>query len=89
MLFIEYDVDDAGLIEVVAVIDAFDEDGLDPDASEWIDWRNSFEDAGHGCVAVPVEIEEAIDAPESPSEVLDRIEMLILADRISKGMAHE
>ena len=89
MLFIEYDVDDAGLIEVIAVIDAFEQDGLDPDASEWIDWRKSFEDAGHGCVGVPVELEEAIDAEQSPTELLDRIEMLILADRSSKGATHE
>ncbi len=84
MLFIEYDVDEEGLIEVVAVVDAYEEDDLDPGATEWIAWRNSFEDGGHGFVAVPQDLEEAIEADHDPGELLDRIEKLIVTDRIAK-----
>ena len=84
MLFLEYDVDEAGMIEIVAVIDAFEEDGNDPDASEWRAWRSTLSDAGHGFVAVPDDLEAAIEDERDPGEVLDLIEELILADRRTK-----
>ena len=53
MLFIEYDVTSDGMVELVALIDAVEEDGADPDGQAWIEWRRTHEDAGMGCAAVP------------------------------------
>ena len=40
MLFIEYDVHPSGQIELVALINAVEEDGLDPDGAAWLTWRS-------------------------------------------------
>ena len=39
MLFIEYDVTAQGEIELVALINATEEDGADPDGADWMAWR--------------------------------------------------
>ena len=41
MLFIEYDVSTEGEIELVALINAIEEDGQDPDGEAWWVWRSS------------------------------------------------
>ena len=48
MLFIEYDVDDDGVIELVALINAVEEGGEDPDGTAWMAWRSAMEDGGDG-----------------------------------------
>jgi len=39
MLFIEYDVHPNGEIELIALVNAVDEDGQDPDGASWLHWR--------------------------------------------------
>ena len=41
LLFIEYDVHPSGEIELVALINAVEEDGQDPDGAAWLTWRSS------------------------------------------------
>ena len=54
MLFIEYDVTPDGAIEVVALINAVEENGEDADGTDWMAWRVAeFDDNGLGCVGVP------------------------------------
>ena len=50
MLFIEYDVGDDGMIEVVGLINAIEENDEDPLGEDWMSWRQSFDDNGLGCV---------------------------------------
>ena len=40
VLFIEYDVDPDGDIELVALVNAVEEDGQDEDGSAWMAWRS-------------------------------------------------
>ena len=44
MLFIEYDVNGQGEIELVALVNATEEDGQDPDGEAWMAWRRTHED---------------------------------------------
>jgi hypothetical protein len=85
MLFIEYDVHPDGEIELVALVNAVDEDGEDPDGSSWLQWRVAeFDDGGLGCVGVsPLDLAllEQTDDPERLREIVERI---ILADRSAK-----
>ena len=54
MLFIEYDVTPDGAIELVALINAVEENGDDADGTDWMAWRAAtFDDDGLGCVGVP------------------------------------
>ena len=84
MLIIEYDVDSNGLCEVLALIDATAEDGHDPDGTLWLEWRNSFEDEGHGFVRVPDEDVRLIDGTDDKEELIAIVERVILTDRKSK-----
>ncbi len=84
MLFIEYDVGVDGAIEVVALINAVEENGEDPSGQAWMAWRESFDDNGMGCVGVSPEdlaLMESTDHPESLATIEERI---ILADRATK-----
>ena len=85
MLFIEYDVLPGGEIELVALVNAIDEDGQDPDGSSWLEWRvTEFDDDGRGCVGVSsadLTLMEQTDDPEALRAVVERI---ILADRSAK-----
>jgi hypothetical protein len=85
MLFIEYDVHPDGEIELVALVNAVDEDHEDPDGSSWLQWRVAeFDDDGLGCVGVsPVDLAlmEQTDDPERLRAIVERI---ILADRSAK-----
>ena len=85
MLFIEYDVDGDGQIELVALINAVDSDGHDPDGDAWLAWRCSeFVDGGVGCAAVAPGDLERMESTEGPDELRSVVEAIILADRARK-----
>jgi hypothetical protein len=88
LLFIEYDVDPSGEIELVALINAREEDGQDPDGSAWWAWRSAeFDDCGAGCVAVPHGDLALMEGTEDPEELRTIVERIILADRATKEEA--
>jgi hypothetical protein len=85
MLFIEYDVHPDGEIELVALVNAVDEDGDDPDGSSWLHWRVAeFDDDGLGCVGVsPTEL-ASMEETDDPDQLRAIVERIILADRSAK-----
>ena len=85
MLFIEYDVTADGRIELVALINAVEENGEDDAGTEWMAWRTAeFEDNGLGCVGVPAAELELMEQAEDPERLRGIVERLILADRAAK-----
>jgi hypothetical protein len=84
MLFIEYDVDPDGAVELVALINAVEEDGEDPDGAAWMAWRTALEDEGLGCVGVPDDDLRAMESTEDPAELAAIVERVVLADRAHK-----
>jgi hypothetical protein len=85
MLFVEYDVDALGRIELVALVNAVDEDGQDPDGSSWLEWRRAeFDDDGLGCVGVPPADLALIEQTDDPDQLRAMVERIILADRATK-----
>ena len=85
MLFIEYDVDAEGQIELVALINAVEEEGEDEDGSAWLAWRRSeFDDGGLGCVGVTPEDLALIEATGDPEQLRTVVEQIVLADRAGK-----
>lgn len=84
MLFIEYDVNPDGEIELIALINAVEEDGQDPDGEAWLAWRATHDDEGMGCVGVSSDDLKAMESTEDPAELCAIVERVILADRASK-----
>jgi hypothetical protein len=84
VLFIEYDVDPEGTIELVALINALEEEEEDPDGSAWLAWRSSMADSGMGCVGVTADTLASLEGTEDPGELAAIVERLILADRATK-----
>jgi hypothetical protein len=84
LLFIEYDVSTQGEIELVALINAVEEDGQDPDGEAWLAWRAEHEDGGMGCVGVAPEDLKVMEETEEPDALLAVVERIILADRATK-----
>ena len=85
MLFIEYDVHPEGEIELVALVNAIDEDGHDPDGSSWLQWRVSeFDDDGLGCVGVAPADLEVLEQTDDPDQLRAIVERIILDDRSAK-----
>jgi hypothetical protein len=84
VLFIEYDVTENGEIELVALINALEEDGDDPDGQAWMAWRSQHEDGGMGCVGVSQEDLKTMEETEDPGELAAIVERIILADRATK-----
>ncbi len=85
MLFIEYDVTASGEIELVALINAVEEDGQDLDGAEWIAWRSAtFEDDGLGCVGVDPAHLDSMEQTEDPEQLRAIVERIILSDRATK-----
>lgn len=83
-LVIEYDVTPEGVIEVVGLINAVEEDDADPEGEAWLAWRRTHEDGGLGCVLVPPGDLRRMEATEDPDELRAIVEGVILADRGSK-----
>ena len=84
MLFIEYDVLEDGTVELVALIDAVEEDGADPDGEAYLAWRCSMEDEGHGSVRVGHDERAALEAISDSGDLRAAVEAIILADRRGK-----
>ena len=85
MLFIEYDVTPEGSIELVALINAVEENGADTDGTDWMAWRaSSFDDDGLGCVGVPPPELALMEQTDSADELRAIVERVILADRATK-----
>jgi hypothetical protein len=84
MLFIEYDVKTSGEIEIVALINAVEDDDQDPDGEAWMAWRATHEDEGLGCVAVSRADLAAMESTESSEELQAIVEGIILTDRANK-----
>jgi len=84
MLAIEYDVTPEGVVELVALINAVDEEGADPEGEAWLAWRRTHEDAGMGCAPVTPEELARMEATEDPDELRAIVESVILADRRAK-----
>jgi hypothetical protein len=77
VLFIEYDVTPEGSIELVALINAVEENGADTDGTDWMAWRaSSFDDDALGCVGVVGLFHQG--------ELRAIVERVILADRATK-----
>ena len=84
MLFIEYDVTGDGLIEVVGLINAIEENDEDPDGEQWLGWRRALEDGGMGCAAVAPSDLRLMEQTEDTEELRAIVERVILADRAGK-----
>jgi len=87
VLVIEYDVHPDGTIELVALVNAVDEGGDDPDGAAWLAWRRTHEDGGMGCAPVPPAELAAMEATEDPDELRAIVERVVLADRAGKESA--
>ena len=84
MLVIEYDVTENGEIELVALINAVEEDGEDTDGEAWMAWHAQHEDAGMGCVGVSQEDLRIMEQTVDTDELADIVERIIVADRATK-----
>jgi hypothetical protein len=85
VLFIEYDVTPQGAIELVALINATEQNGDDVDGSEWMAWRvEQFDDDGLGCVGVPPADLALMEETEDAAPLRAIVERLVLADRAAK-----
>lgn len=88
MLFIEYDVRPDGEVELVALVNAIDEDGNDPDGTSWMEWRVAeFDDEGLGCVGVSPTDLAMMEQTEDPNQLRTMVERIVLADRAAKEAA--
>jgi len=70
-----------GVVELVALINAVDEEGTDPDGEAWLAWRRSHEDQGLGCAPIPPTELTRMETTEDPDELRAIVESVILADR--------
>jgi hypothetical protein len=84
VLFIEYDVGEDGMIEVVGLINAIEENDEDPLGEDWVGWRQSFDDNGLGCVAVSPEDLVLMESTDDPGQIRAVVERINLADRVTK-----
>jgi len=88
MLFIEYDVHPDGEIELVALVNAVEENGEDPDGAHWKAWRTEeFDDDAMGCVGVSAEDLALLETTEDPDALRRIVERIVLADRATKEAA--
>ncbi len=83
-LAVEYDVTPEGVVELVCLINVVEEDGADPDGEAWLAWRRGHEDGGLGCVLVPPEELQRMEAADDPDAIRAIVEGVILADRGTK-----
>jgi hypothetical protein len=85
VLFIEYDVTPEGEIELVALVNAVEENGEDADGSAWMEWRrHEFDDNGLGSVGVSADDLARLESTEDANELRSIVERIILSDRATK-----
>lgn len=84
MLAIEYDVSSDGLIEIVAVINAVELEGADPDGAAWLSWRRTHEDGGMGCAPISADTLAQMEAAKDTQELRAIVESALFADRRTK-----
>jgi len=84
VLFIEYDVGEDGAVELVALVNAVEEDDADPDGAAWMAWRRTHEDAGAGCASVSAAELVLLEQIEDADELWAEVERIVLADRVAK-----
>lgn len=85
MLFIEYDVSLEGQIQLVALVNAVEENGEDDDGSAWKAWRKSeFDDDGLGSVGVSPEDLALMESTEDPEAMRAIVERIVMADWATK-----
>ena len=84
MLFIEYDVNGQGEIELVALVNATEEDGEDTDGEAWMGWRRTHEDEGLGCASASPDALAAMEQAEDAEQLRAIVERVLLADRATK-----
>jgi hypothetical protein len=84
VLFLEYDVSESGEVALVALINAVEDDGLDPDGAHWWSWRATHDDGGMGCVGVQPEDLDAMEKATDPEVLRTIVERVILTDRRTK-----
>ena len=84
VLFIEYDVDPDGKVELVGLINAVEENGEDPDGRHWKAWRAEHHDGGLGCVGVSPADLQRMESTEDPDQLWAIVEGIILADRATQ-----
>jgi hypothetical protein len=88
LLFIEYDVTTEGEIELVALVNAVDAEGSDPDGEAWMAWRrDTFDDRGMGCAAVAADDLTLLESTPDAEQVRAIVERIVLADRKAKEQA--
>ncbi|MDA8380482.1 MAG: hypothetical protein M0020_06600 [Actinomycetota bacterium] len=88
MLAVEYDVTPEGIVELIALINAVEDNGADPDGEAWLAWRKSHDDEGLGCAPIPQADVARMEATDDPVALRTIVENVILADRRSKEEVH-
>ncbi len=88
MLAVEYDVTPEGIVELIALINAVEDNGADPDGEAWLAWRKSHDDEGLGCAPIPQVDVARMEATDDPVALRTIVENVILADRRSKEEVH-
>ncbi len=69
----------------MALVNAVEEDGLDPDGTAWMEWRSAeFDDDGLGCVGVDPADLALMEETDDPDTLRSIVERVILADRARK-----
>jgi hypothetical protein len=85
LLFIEYDVTTQGDIELVALINAVEQNGDDADGADWMASRvAAFDDDGLGCVGVPPQQLAWMEETEDADQLRFIVERIVLHDRATK-----
>ncbi|MGC8481934.1 MAG: hypothetical protein ACP5PJ_10330, partial [Acidimicrobiales bacterium] len=76
------------VIHIVALVNAEEESGEDPDGEAWLAWRRGHEDGGRGCVGVAGNALRALELlleEEHEREFVSEIERIVMEDHNGKA----